>query len=301
MKGSCVLLSFIFVTGNVFAAATKTAVTDPQTIVFSFQKQKNPEELKQATQTVAEFLTQKIGKKVEVLVPTSYGATVQGLISNKVHVAYMDSLPFILASSETKLEVIAVEKRNGRTEYDSLIVVPKDSAVVKLADLKGKRMAFTSQTSTSGYLFPFARLVNEKILQKPQDLNNYFAQIVYAGGYDKALLAVANGQADVAAFSDYVFEGPKADLYGNQETRDKVRVLARTSGVPTHLIAVSQNLSKELISKIQAALFDLVKDKPELLTSVYGASVLAKPTTNHVEKTLSALRDTGLDVKSFVK
>ncbi|MGZ5280498.1 MAG: phosphate/phosphite/phosphonate ABC transporter substrate-binding protein, partial [Pseudobdellovibrionaceae bacterium] len=172
---------------------------DPETIVFSFQKQKNPDEIQATAKTVAEFLTQKIGKKVEVLVPTSYGTTAQGLISKKVHVAYMDSLPFLLASKEADLEVIAVEKRKGRTDYDSLIVVPKDSPVKSIQDLKGKSMAFTSQTSTSGYLFPFAKLVQNKEIKKADELNTYFSTITYAGGYDKALLAVANGQADAAA------------------------------------------------------------------------------------------------------
>lgn len=73
----------------------------------------------------------------------------------------MDSLPYILASAEVPLEIIAVEKRNGRTEYDSLIVVAKESPIQSLKDLKGKKMAFSSQTSTSGFLFPLYRLVDE--------------------------------------------------------------------------------------------------------------------------------------------
>lgn len=274
---------------------------DPETLVFSFQKQKNPDELKTTTQAVSEFLSQKIGKKIEVLVPTSYGATAQALISNKVHIAYMDSLPYILASKETELEILAVEKRNNRTEYDSLIVVAKDSSIHSLKDLKGKKIAFSSQTSTSGYLFPFSRLVKEKEVKKPSELSSYFSQINYAGGYDKALLAVANGQVDAAAFSDYALEGPKADLYGTPEIRNKVKVLARTPGVPTHLITVSKKLSKELKQKIQTALFDLAAEKPELFSSVYGAAALAKPNANHIKNTQIALKNTGLEVQSFVK
>ncbi len=274
---------------------------DPETIVFSFQKQKNPDELQSATQTVSEYLSKKIGKKVEVIVPTSYGATVQGLISNKVHIAYMDSLPFILASAETELEIIAVEKRKGRTDYDSLIVVAKESPIQTLSDLKGKKIAFSSQTSTSGYLFPLSQLFERNQIKKQEELNQYFSQVTYAGGYDKALLAVANGQSDAAAFSDYAFEGPKADLYGTPEIRKKVRVLDRISGVPTHLITASKKLSPALIRKIQTALFELAKDKPELLSSVYGAAELSKPNTMHVDKTRAALAKTGLEVKTFVK
>ncbi len=285
----------------VFVVSSFALAADPKTIVFSFQKQKNPDELKSATLTVSEYLSKKIGKKVEVIVPTSYGATVQGLISNKVHIAYMDSLPFILASAETQLEIIAVEKRKGRTDYDSLIVVAKESPIQTLSDLKGKKMAFSSQTSTSGYLFPLSQLVSQNQIKKQDEINQYFSQVTYAGGYDKALLAVANGQSDVAAFSDYAFEGPKADLYGTEEIRKKVRVLDRISGVPTHLIAASKKLSPALVKKIKAALFELAKEKPELLSSVYGAAELTEPNSKHVDKTRSALLKTGLEVKTFVK
>jgi phosphonate transport system substrate-binding protein len=274
---------------------------DPETLVFSFQKQKNPEELRASTQAVSHYLEQKLGKKVEVLVPTSYGTTVQGLINNKVHTAYMDSLPFILASAEAQLEVLAVEKRNGKTSYDSLIVVGKDSPIKNLKDLKGRTIAFSSQTSTSGYLFPFYKLSQTEGLSSTDSLNSYFSNIVYAGGYDKALLAVSSGQTDVAAFSDYAFEGPKADLYGSKEIRNKVKILTRISGVPTHLIAGSKSLSTDLLKKIQRALLDLSKEQPQLLSSVYGAADLTLPKGNHVEATQSALRSTGLEPKSFVK
>lgn len=276
---------------------------DPETIVFSFQKQKRPEDLQVAAAQIAEVLAKEIGKKVEILVPTSYGSTVQGFISKKVHVAYMDSLPYILAKKETAVEIIAVEKRNGKTNYDSLLVVKKGSPIKSLTDLKSKTIAFTSQTSTSGYLMPYSRLVNDKVLKNANELSQFFANTIYAGGYDKALQAVIKGQADVAAFSDYVIEGKKADLYGTQADRDQVQILTRTPGVPTHLIAVASGLSADLKKKIQNALLKISKEQPSLLSSVYGAAEIIVPQNpeSHVARTVQALTETGLDVKAFVK
>lgn len=272
-----------------------------ETLVFSFQKQKNPEDLKKSTAVIAEKLSAEIQKKVEVLVPTSYGATAQGLISNKVHVAYMDSLPYILASQEADLDIIAVEKRNGETQYNSVFVVKKESSLKTLKDLKGQRIAFSSQTSTSGYLFPFKRLLDEKLIKQPSDLKTFFSQTIYAGGYDKALLAVLNGQADVAAVSDYAIEGAKADLYLTAEQRSQLQILTRTPGVPTHLIAISQKVPKATREKIRTALLKIAKDQPDLLSSVYGAAELVVPKGKHTQKTLEALNQTGLNVKEFVK
>lgn len=275
---------------------------DPETLIFAFQKQKDPASLQTATKAIADLLSKETGKKIEVLVPTSYSASVQGLISNRVHVAYMDSLPYVLAKKETNVEILAVEKRNGKTDYDSLIVVKAGSPITSLADLKGKSIAFASQTSTSGYLMPFSRLVAEKHL-KPQEMDSFFTNVLYAGGYDKALQAMLKGSTDVAAFSDYAIEGAKADLYSTAEERKQVHVLARTPGVPTHLIAVKGDLSAALKKKVQQALMKISKEKPEVLASVYGAAELVVPKNpeKHVERTLQALRDTGLEVKSFVR
>lgn len=162
-------------------------------------------------------------------------------------------------------------------------------------------MAFASQTSTSGYLFPFKRLLEEKLVSGPQDLNKFFSQIVYAGGYDKALLAVLNGQADVAAVSDYAFEGAKADLYLTAEQRSQMEILARTPGVPTHLIAVSKKVPEKVRAQIQTALLEIAKENPDMLSSVYGAAELVKPQGEHTLKTSDALAKTGLNVTEFVK
>ena len=75
-----------------------------------------------------------------------------------------------------------------------LFVVKKDSPYKSLQDLKGKRMMFTSPTSTSGYVMAYSRLVDEGLLQPKENPNKYFGEVRFAGGYDRALLAVLNDQ-----------------------------------------------------------------------------------------------------------
>lgn len=283
--------------------AQSKEMSQPKKIIFSFQKQKNPLELQSTSEKVAAELSKTIGLPIDVVVPSSYGTTAQGLISGTVHVAYMDSLPYILASREADLEIIAVERRQGKTNYDSLVLVAKDSPIQSLEDLKGKRIAFASQTSTSGFLFPFFRMLKDKNIKSSKELTSHFSQIIYAGGYDKALSALASGQVDAAAMSDYAFEGSKADLYGTFEQRAKLRVLTRTPGVPTHLIAISKKLNAKTRAKIQDAILALVKSDTELVSSVYGAAELVKPDAkvSHVQATLDALKFTELTPQHFVK
>lgn len=273
----------------------------PEKIVFVFQKQKDPKAVQESADKVAEFLTKEVGIPIEVLVPTSYGASVQAVVSNKAQVAYVSALPYLLAKKEAPVRLIVAEERNGKTDYDSIWVVAKDSPYQSLKDLEGKRMAFTSPTSTSGYIMAYYRLITEGLLKPKQDPKEFFSTVTFAGGYDRALLAVANGQADACAVSDYTMEGPKADVYLKPEQREKLRILTRTGGVPTHGILVRTDMPKETQEKIQSGLLKLSEEQPKLLSDVYGASKLVKVDDSHTEKTADAMEKTGLSVEKMVQ
>ena len=60
-------------------------------------------------------------------------------------------------------------------------IVRKDSGIKDFQDIKGKTVAFVDPSSTSGYLFPGAHLINEGI-----DIEKDI-QYVYSGGHDKSL------------------------------------------------------------------------------------------------------------------
>jgi phosphonate transport system substrate-binding protein len=294
------LLAAVTVTPALAQDTTSTAAM-PEKVVFVFQKQKNPQDVKASADKVASFLQEKTGVEVEVLVPSNYGASVQAVVSNKAQIAYVSALPYLLARAEAPVKMIVAEERDGRTDYDSIFVVSKDSPIKSLEDLKGKRMVFTSPTSTSGYVFPYARLIQEGLLTPGQDPKEFFSNISFGGGYDRALLAVANGQADVCAVSDYTMEGQKADVYLKREDRDKLRVLAETPGVPTHGIMIRSDLPQAFQDKMQNALLELSSTHPELLADVYGASKLVKADDSHVAAAAKAIEDTKLKVQDVAK
>lgn len=295
------------------AAAQNTALTaKQQEVVFLFQKQKDPAAIQAAADKVAAALTAKIGLPVRVIVPGDYSASVQALVSNRADVAYLSSLPFLLARRDGGARLIAAEQRRDvatgqlRTSYDSILVVRKDSPLRSYADLKraaaSSRMAFTSATSTSGYVFPFAHFVQTGLLKRGQRPEARFSQVSYAGGYAQALAQVASGRADVAAVSDYTMEGPKADIYLSAAERSKLRILMRLPKVPTHLVAVRGGLDRTLERRIQQALIALSTERPDLLSDVYGAQALvAVDGKRHVAATVAAIRATGLPVEGLAQ
>ena len=273
----------------------------PGRLIFAFQRQKDPAALKEDAEAVGSLLSDRLKIPVDVVVPTSYGATVQALISNRAHVAYLSSLPFLLAEKEAGVEILLVEERSGKGIYDSVLVVRADDPIQNVEGLRGKRMAFTSPTSASGYVFPLSRFVEAGVLKKGEKPDQFFASTTFAGGYDRALLAVINGQADCAAVSDYTMEGPSVDKYLNASQRAKLKIIDRIPNVPTHLIAIRSDLPQDLKNQIKDTLLQLSKDQPERLKDVYGASTLVEPKGDHVSGTRKAIGLTGLDNASVVE
>lgn len=280
-------------------------------LVFAFQPQKDPAAIQKAAGDVASALTRSLGREVQVLVPLAYAATVQALVSRRADVAWLSSLPFLLARRDGGARLILAEVRTdtsgrARTDYDSVFVVKADSPLRTFADLKRtsrqQRMVFTSNTSTSGFVFPYDRMIREGMLKPKQPPEAAFRSVAYAGGYTQALEQILAGRGDVCAVSDYTVEGPKRSVYLPEDRQKELRILARTPGVPTHCVAVSAGLSAAEGRAVQAALLDLSRTSPALLSDVYGASGLRVVSeAAHVAATARAIERTGLPIQGLVR
>lgn len=299
-----------FITG-LAATLAAPALAQQRPLVFAFQPQKDPAAIRSAADRVTAALSRSLNRPVEVLIPAAYPATVQALVSRRADVAWLSSLPFLLARRDGGAKLILAETRRDqqgrvRTDYDSVFVVPANSPLRTFADLKRGakrlRMIFTSPTSTSGFVFPLDRLVRERVLAPRQPPERAFAQVLYGGGYTQALEQLLAGRGDVAAVSDYTVEGPRADVYLPAARRAGLRVLARTPGVPTHLVAVRGGMSPAEAQAIQRALLQLSARDPALLSDVYGASGLRVVDERaHVRATVEAIQRTGLPIADLVK
>jgi phosphonate transport system substrate-binding protein len=302
------LLKLVFVSLVILSAGVAHARED---LVFIFQKQKDPAQLKASADKLAELMSAELQRKVRVVIPTDYSASVQALVSGQADVAYVSALPFLLARRDGGAKLLLAEQRvdaagKPRTDYDSIFVVRSDSALQSFDDFKrdakSQRFVFTSPTSTSGYVFPYRRMIAAGMLQPKQDPRAAFKSVAFGGSYTQALREVLEGRADVAAVSDYTMEGPRADVYLPAADRARLRVLARTPGVPTHLVAVRKGLDAKTEAAVRAALLSVAKREPSLLADVYGASTFVTVDENrHIDAAVAAIRSTGIPIEGLAK
>ena len=251
-------------------------------IVIVFASRRDATELEAKAEAVSKILSQQIGVPVKAVI-ASEAAAVEALRANRADVAFLGSRAAIQTEKTTGAKLYLAEVRSdysGGHTYKSVLVVRKDSPLKTLGSekqtlgqLKGKKMAFASRTSGSGFIIPTSEFVGEGFVSDPDRYNQFFSQVIYGDGYSSALQAVLKGQADVAAVSEYALNSP----WITPEEVKKLRVLWSIPGVPAHGIAIDNDVPAPLRAKIIAAFLTLNEPKNNtLFRSLYNSTKLVK-------------------------
>lgn len=209
---------------------------------------------------IGDMLAREIGQPVEVSVPTSYAAVIEAMGANNVDVAWLAPFSYVIAHQKYGAEVILSSVRQGSKTYRAQIIVPADSPISSVAELKGKKFAFVDSASASGYLYPSA-LLKENGIDPQKDLG----EVVFAGGHDKVVIAVYNKQVDAGAtFGDSTETGPPTDARVRVQSTlpdvmEKVRVLAKTEPIPNDTVSVRKGLAPDLVARIRSGLLKIAE------------------------------------------
>ncbi|MBE9007886.1 phosphate/phosphite/phosphonate ABC transporter substrate-binding protein [Fortiea sp. LEGE XX443] len=251
-------------------------------LTLIFPSRSDSTDLQSKANAVAKFLSNELKIPVKAQIGDDTAA-VEALRANRADVAFLSSRPALKAEQLANAKVYLAEVRenySGRYTYNSIFVVPSNSALktrnnakATLEQLRGKRMAFTSPTSGSGFIFPVSELVKQGFVQDRDRLDGFFGQVAYGGNYSKALQAVVRGQADVAVVSEYALFPP----YITAEEKSQLRVLHRISGVPAHGIAIDDKVPVQDRERLINALLKLNQSQNnQLLRNLYNSTELVR-------------------------
>lgn len=235
------LLLFIFITllpaGKLMAETKSTEASVQTPLILAIHPYLPREEIISRFTPLANYISKSIGQNVELKIGSDYEDHINAIGNDSVDIAYLGPASYVeLVYRYGKIPLLARQEINGQPFMHGEIIVREDSKTQTLAELKGKRFAFTDAKSTLTKL-------------SQHMLKHAGVPLVSLGGYDyitghkNVSLAVLAGDYDAGAV--------KSEVYKEFAEKKLLRSLAQTYSVTDHLFVSSHKLSEPLIKKLR--------------------------------------------------
>ena len=263
------------------------------------QGQRNDEKI------LGDALSEIIGIPVNITTPNNKSIIEAGLANKTIDIGYVSSSDAISFTDNEVGEVLLAGLHKSTDpdgkEYEgpfyySVWLSLKDRPYQSVADLRGKKIAFSSRTSTSGFLVPCWDLITKKLILEGDSLQDFFGEnnIFFGNGYVTAVEQVLEEKAEAAAVSYYVFE---KDKHLTIEQRKRLKVVQRQGPVASHTFCARMSLPKSDREIIKNALLEIVEEKPRLSQSLFGGTLTSVDPIEH----LIAPREAKSKVSKIIK
>lgn len=214
-------------------------------------------------QDFLDHLSAVTGKQVQFFVVESYAAQQLALEAGRLHIAGVNTgnVPYAAARSGFRPFAI-MSALDGSYGYEMEIIVPKGSDITAMEDLKGRQLAFVTQTSNSGFKAPSALLASEFGLLEGRDF-----EAVFSGSHENSILGIANGDYEAAAIANSVLFRMIARDVVSEDDYESIYI---SQSFPTTGYGMVHNLHPELQEKIKEAFFSYDWTGTDLLAE-FGA------------------------------
>lgn len=270
-------------------AAGGRGLAAEETLTLAFIPQENPEKLLGDVEVITDWLAAEIGVPVKGYVTLDHAAAVEALRSGAADISFSGALPYVLAHDQVGAEVLLSEVYRGRASYVARIFVRKGNGIDDVADLAGKTIAFADPISESGYLYPLEIVADAGLIERGGDPQSFFGRVYFAGGYQQAIQAVANGLVDAAGVSEF------ADLLLSPEQQSEVTWIAESKPIPAHAVIARQDLDPDIKRRFVAAMLKLNEPQNRwLLQHVYAPDGYVEATHEAYEPVAVVARRYGL-------
>ena len=241
-------------------------IKNPNTLVFSFSPLEDPSVYEKMFDPFVKYLAQCSGKKTVFFSVQSNSAQIEAMRSGRLHLAFFSTGTTNFAVNVAGAVPFAIRAdEKGPHGFNLILVVRKDSQIHKIADLKGKKVAHTSPSSTSGNAVP--RALFPGLGATPE--KDY--QVLYSGKHDQSIMGVRSGDYDAAPVaSDIFYQMVKRGVI----KEDEFRIIYTSEKFPVNSLAYAHDLESSLRDRIVKCVLDYSFDK-ELSKGMEGATHFA--------------------------
>ena len=221
---------------------------DPPTLVFAYTPVEDPAVYAKVWQGFLDHLAKVTGKKVVFFPVQSNAAQLEAMRAGRLHVSGFNTggNPLAVACSGF-VPFAMMASLDNKFGYEMEIITYPGSGIEKVEDIKGKKLAFTSETSNSGYKAPSALLREQFKLEAGKDF-----EPVFSGKHDNSVLGVANKDYPAASIANSVMYRMIAR---NVIKADQVKTIYKSQTFPTTGYGHVYNLKPELAAKVKEAFF----------------------------------------------
>jgi len=191
---------------------------------------------------MADYLSKQIGQPIRLVTAVDFPTFKKRTESGK-HYDFVFTAPHMYYSAQRKAGYKVIV-RVAAPDMKAVIIVPKESEIKSLNDLKGKKLSTTAPVALSTLMIK-AHLRKVGINPK-KDLS-----LIYTPSHNASLISTYKRVTDAGSLMLPPFKRAKKAI------QSSVRILSLTDGVPHMPIAVAKSLNKATADKLKAALVEL--------------------------------------------
>ncbi|MBD3738895.1 MAG: phosphate/phosphite/phosphonate ABC transporter substrate-binding protein [Pseudomonas balearica] len=223
-------------------------LVDPDTLIFAYTPVEDPAVYAEVWQGFLDHMSEVTGKNVQFFPVQSNAAQIEAMRAGRLHVAGFNtgSNPLAVACAGFRpFAMMAAE--DGSFGYEMEIITYPDSGIDSVEAIRGNQMAFTAETSNSGFKAPSAILAAEFGMVAGEDF-----EPVFSGAHDNSILGVANRDYPAAAIANSVMGRM---IERDVVSEDQFVTIYTSQTFPTTGYGTAHNLTPELQDAIQEAFF----------------------------------------------
>jgi len=221
---------------------------DPSVLIFAYTPVEDPAVYAEVWQPFLDHMSELTGKPVQFFPVQSNAAQIEAMRAGRLHVSGFNTGSNPLAVACAGFRPFAMMAReDGSFGYEMEIITFPGSGIAEVADLRGRQLAFTSETSNSGFKAPSALLASQFDLLPERDFTPAFS-----GAHDNSILGVANKDYEAASIANSVRKRMEAR---EVISADQIEIIYTSQTFPTTGYGTVHNLHPDLQAKVQEAFF----------------------------------------------
>lgn len=279
--------------GDLVADPPAKDARDPQELKFSYVASSDTEDDAETWKELLAAIQSRLGRTVTLVAYNDADEQLRALAGGELHITAFATGEAQGAVNEAGFVPVACfADEDGKFSYSMKIIVPADSPVKEVQDLKGQRVTFVRPRSNSGCTAALVLLMKEHGLQPERDYSWGFSY-----GHENSIRGIAEKKFSAAAVASDILDRMVAsgDVDGAA-----IRTIYESTPYPPGVIGYAHDLTPELRDGIREALLGFQWEGTGL-EKTYGASA-AKFAPVDYKKDWAPIREinkTGSDL--FVK